>query len=104
RFVVGYVYDLPFGKGRPLLSNAGGLVNTFVGGWQLAGQTTLMSGMPISALESFNQANVDSGAKRPDRICDGNLGSARTLTRWFDTSCYVLQPLYTFGNSARDTI
>ena len=58
------------------------------------GLVTLMSGMPESALEAANQANVDSGSRRPDRVCNGNLGSARTLQRWFDTSCYVLQPLY----------
>jgi hypothetical protein len=104
RFVMSYVYELPFGKGKPWLSKANRLADAIAGGWQIAGQTTLMSGMPISALESFNQANTDSGARRPDRVCDGNLGSARTLTRWFDTSCYVLQPLYTYGNAARDTI
>jgi hypothetical protein len=63
-----------------------------------------MTGMPWSALESTNVSNVDSGAHRPDRICDGNLGSKRTLSEWFDTSCYVLQPLYQHGNAGRDTI
>jgi hypothetical protein len=63
-----------------------------------------MSGMPISALESSNRSNTDSGAHRPDRICDGNLGDARTLGKWFDTSCYVLQPIYQHGNAGRNTI
>jgi len=104
RFVTSYVYDLPFGKGRRWLSDAGGVTNAIFGGWELAGVTTFMSGMPLSAGESTNVANVDSGARRPDRICDGNLGSRRTLDRFFDTSCYVLQPLYQYGNAGRDTI
>jgi hypothetical protein len=104
RFVTSYVYELPVGKGKRWLSSARGAADAVLGGWELAGVTTLMSGMPWSALESTNVANVDSGAHRPDRICDGNLGSRRTLSKWFDTSCYVLQPLYHYGNAGRDTI
>jgi hypothetical protein len=78
--------------------------DAILGGWQVAGLVTLMSGMPESALEAANQANVDSGSRRPDRVCNGDLGSARTLQRWFDTSCYVLQPLYQYGSAGRDTI
>jgi len=104
RFVTSYVYELPFGKGKTWLSSARGVTDAVLGGWQLAGVTTLMSGMPWSALDSTNPANVDSGALRPDRICDGNLGSRRTLSKWFDTSCYVLQAPYTYGNAGRNTI
>jgi hypothetical protein len=86
------------------VSGAPAVSNLLFGGWQVAGVLTLMSGMPISALESSNRANTDSGARRPDRICDGNLGDARTLNRWFDTSCYVLQPMYQHGNAGRNTI
>jgi hypothetical protein len=32
-----WLMDLPFGKGRPLLGNAGGVLNQVVGGWQVAG-------------------------------------------------------------------
>ena len=104
RFVTSYIYELPFGRGKPWLSSVPRAADALFGGWQVAGVVTLMSGMPESALEAPNQANVDSGSRRPDRVCDGNLGSARTLKRWFDTSCYVLQPLYQYGNAGRDTI
>ncbi|MCW5977910.1 MAG: carboxypeptidase regulatory-like domain-containing protein [Bryobacteraceae bacterium] len=104
RFVTSYVWDLPFGRGRKFLAGAPRSADYVLGGWQLAGVVTLMSGMPISALEPTNRANTDSGARRPDRICDGNLGDARTLSRWFDTACYVPQPLYQHGNAGRNTI
>lgn len=104
RFVTSYILQLPFGRGKKWLSGAPAVSNLFFGGWQVAGVLTLMSGMPISALESSNRANTDSGARRPDRICDGNLGDARTLNRWFDTSCYVLQPMYQHGNAGRNTV
>jgi hypothetical protein len=38
-----WVVDLPFGKGKPLLGNAGGLLNRLVGGWQISGMGSLRS-------------------------------------------------------------
>jgi hypothetical protein len=32
-----WIVDLPFGRGKKLFGNAGGILNRFVGGWQLAG-------------------------------------------------------------------
>jgi hypothetical protein len=32
-----WIVDLPFGKGKAILGNAGGLLNRIVGGWQMAG-------------------------------------------------------------------
>ncbi len=37
------LYDLPFGRGKKWLSSAGGVLNRIVGGWQLAGFSTLSS-------------------------------------------------------------
>jgi hypothetical protein len=38
-----WIVDLPFGKGRALGGNAGGLLNTLIGGWQIAGIGSLNS-------------------------------------------------------------
>ena len=38
-----WVVDLPFGKGKPLFRNAGGILDRIVGGWQLAGMGSLAS-------------------------------------------------------------
>jgi len=43
----GYVYKLPFGKGRPLLSNASGVLNKIVGDWQISGIHSYSSGRPL---------------------------------------------------------
>ena len=32
-----FIVDVPFGKGKALAGNAGGVLNTIIGGWQLAG-------------------------------------------------------------------
>ncbi len=47
-----WVIELPFGKGRAIGNNAGGLLNALIGGWQLSGLVRVTSGFPV---------NVDNG-------------------------------------------
>jgi hypothetical protein len=51
-----WVWELPFGQGRWIASNAHGVVEGFVGGWQLTGLARWTSGFPIS---------VSNGAQWP---------------------------------------
>jgi hypothetical protein len=46
RFVVSYVYDLPF------LRHSEGLTHAVLGGWQISGVTTVQSGLPFSVYDS----------------------------------------------------
>ena len=47
-----FIVELPFGKGRLIGRNANGLVDAFIGGWQLSGIVRWTSGFPV---------NVDNG-------------------------------------------
>jgi hypothetical protein len=51
-----WIADLPFGKGRAFASNDSGLVDAFIGGWQLSGVARWTSGFPFS---------VDGGQRWP---------------------------------------
>ncbi len=53
RFVFGYSFEVPFGKGKRLLSNAGHF-DRVVSGWQLNGIYTAQSGTPLSFTSSTN--------------------------------------------------
>lgn len=44
-FVLSYIYELPFGKGKKLLSQ-GGAIDKVVGGWQIGGVQRYQSGQP----------------------------------------------------------
>jgi len=46
-FVVSYLYELPFGKGKRFV-NRGGAVDKVIGGWQVGGIQRYESGQPIS--------------------------------------------------------
>ncbi len=47
-FVLSSVYTLPFGKGRQFLGNANRVVDSLIGGFTIAGQTTWESGRPFT--------------------------------------------------------
>jgi hypothetical protein len=48
--------ELPFGKGRTLAGNASGVLNGFIGGWEISGVARWTSGFPFS---------VDGGQRWP---------------------------------------
>lgn len=82
RFTLSGSYDLPFGKGRDFGGNWNPVVNTLLGNWRLNMISTFQTGQPFSVR--------GSNGRTPNRICDGNLtADQRTVTRWFDISCFV---------------
>jgi len=83
------VYQLPFGKGHPFLSNPGPLLNGIIGGWQASAFVSIHSGPPFTVLSPVSLLN-NGQANRPNIVpgCNPNL-SHRTVTEWFNTSCFV---------------
>ena len=41
--------------------------------------------------------------QRPNRNCNGNISNA-TIHEWYDLSCFVAPPIYTFGNTGRNVL
>ncbi len=82
RWVSSLLYELPFGHNKPLISDAHGVLNSIVGGWQLGAVSTVQSGLPFT---------ISGGAGRPNRVCNGETPpGGHTVTEWFDTSCFPL--------------
>ena len=48
-----WVAELPFGRGKPLLSDLGPAGNAILGGWQISGLLRYTSGMPLSVLNGL---------------------------------------------------
>lgn len=105
-----YLYDLPFGRGRLLFTNIARPLDFFMGGWQLAGITTMMTGQRLSpAYSNSDPANTNQFSGRPDRIGDGNLdsGDQRDLIRArqpiLDATAFVVPASGRgyYGNSGR---
>jgi hypothetical protein len=106
RLTASYIYELPFGRGRRFMNGAGSIANRVVGGWALNGISSLMTGNYYSVTVTGDRANVGGFPfQRANRSCEGNLAhGSRTIDRYFDTSCFSLTPLGTFGNSGRNII
>ena len=92
--------ELPFGRGKRYLSNAGTVANGFLGGWQAQSIVNYRSGLPFTPTVSRDVANTGAGGQRPNRIGEGTLDNP-TIDRWFDTTAFVVPPNFTFGNTGR---
>ena len=107
RFVLSWLYELPFGKGKHFL-NRGGFTDLVLGGWQANGIVMLADGTPFTVgcfcgdrsqtgnIFNTHRPNV-SGNPLPD-------GFEATYVRQFDTSVYSTTPLGALGNSGRNTL
>ncbi len=106
RFVASYIYDLPFGQGKRWGSNWGGATDAVLGGWTIAGITTLTDGQPAGLNVRGNPSNA-STFTRPNVVAGQTWRlprDERTLERWFNTDAFVAPPKYEFGNAGRNII
>lgn len=99
-FKLGYVYDLPFGRGRQFGSGWNKFTDGVLGGWALEGIVQLQSGTPSNVRTGLDRANVGKTNERPNVIRNPNLPNGdRTVDRWFDTGAFQLQDAFTWGNA-----
>jgi hypothetical protein len=103
-FVFSSTYELPFGRGKAMLSSINKVADLFLGGWQFSGVFSRTTGEPFTVTTSGGITNA-GGADRPNRIGDGTLSSdQRSIDRWFDVSAFQVQPNFTYGNSGRNIL
>src|SRR5213593_4236543 len=108
RFSFSGSYELPFGKGKRFLKDAGGIVNQAVSGWQLNIINNLRSGFPFTPALGFNWSR-DGNTSAPDRV---SFAPGRTLNgiylrkpeQWVDPTAFVLPPAGTYGNAGRNIL
>jgi len=103
RFTASYIYELPFGKGKSLFGGADGALQQVVGGWQIAGITTVSSGNWFTPTDSHgNFANSD-GLQMPDVVANPN-GKHCAPGTFFNTCAFVDPALGSFGDAGRNSI
>lgn len=96
------VYELPFGKGKPMLQS--GLGSQLLGGWQVGAILALYSGLPVTHSINVNNQNL-GGAVRGDYVRNPNLPSdRRSIDAWFDLTAFATNAPGTIGNAGRNLI
>ena len=87
RLVASFLYELPFGKGKPYgASNA--WVSAIAGGWQVGGSVVWQTGFPIA----ITGASDGAALQRPDRVPGIDLVLPKELWGWYDGSTRVTLP------------
>jgi hypothetical protein len=101
-FVQSYIYELPFGKGKPYLTS--GFASWLAGGWQINGIMTVQTGGPFNLSVPGGIVNAPANANDPNII--GQYSTPKgvgTHTTWFDPAVFVQPAAGTFGNIGRNT-
>jgi hypothetical protein len=119
RFVGSILYELPFGKGKPILGSASGVLNQLVGGWQLNLIPTFQSGVnrtvtsPNTSTIAYitqhaNATGINPGSSftlNGQTITPGQgFSSNNTSLYWFNPNAFSEAAPLTFGTSGRDII
>jgi hypothetical protein len=102
-FQLSYVYQLPFGKGQPMLSH--GVGAWIAGGWQLSGILSRFSGLPFTVGTSSNlnapgQGNTATQVNSNVAI----LGGHDSSHPYFDGNAFVNPPNGVLGSTGRDIL
>jgi hypothetical protein len=99
-------FELPFGKGRRWLAGAGGAADKILGGWELNGITTMLSGFPFTPQVGSNRSG-DGDTRNPDRpSLDPSFSGPvlpRQQTQWYNPRAFLLPAAGTYGNLGRGT-
>ena len=103
RFVMSYIWELPFGRGRHWGNSWNRAMDLAFGGWQVTGIHVLQSGLALTAtLGGANVVNLGGERRaRPNLVGDPELPeSERTLARWFNTDAFAAFAVpQAFGNA-----
>jgi hypothetical protein len=98
-FSASYVYEIPF-----FSKSSNDALRTLLGGWQLAGITTIASGQPIPRITADSLS--ETRGSRAQLVGDPNSGLAGTLDPTglpyiFDPTAFANPAVGTYGNSPR---
>lgn len=99
--VVNGTLELPFGRGHRFLSNAPGVVNTMIQGWQGSGIVSYNTGTPVVLAAAINQTGIFTLNQRPNQLIPNTAISGRNRNKWFNTAGFAQPAPFTIGNAKR---
>jgi Carboxypeptidase regulatory-like domain/TonB dependent receptor len=105
---VSAVYDLPFGRGRRYLSNAGKATDLVVGGWSVNSLLLARAGFPINVFLNRNSSELPDGNnvdQRPNRVPGQPLyASNRGISGWLNPNAFSLPAVGAYGSLAKNVV
>ncbi len=104
-FQVGWVYELPMGKGKMFAQS--GIGNLVLGGWQVNGLIAAYTGVPFSVTSPGSSLNAPDNLQTAQQVKPtvqllGNVGPGQ---QYFDNTAFApVTAAATFGNSGRNIL
>jgi hypothetical protein len=103
-----YVYQLPFGKGRTLLSGLNRVGDAVLGGWQFNGIYQFHSGQTITPILPIDNTNTLENQDRPNLVGNPYQSTASCQTGtpncWVNAAAFATPAPYTFGTAGKGEI
>lgn len=97
-----FVWDLPF------LRNTGSRLHRILGGWQLTGIVTMLSGRPFTVLPGVATSLSGTGGERADLIGNPQLPGGRSqserILAYFNKAAFGTPASGSWGNSGRNIL
>jgi hypothetical protein len=91
-FKLAFVYDLPFGAGKPLASNSK-VANAILGGWKLNGVFTAFTGAPLQITQDVSNINTFDTSAIPNHVEAvqylGGANNSQGHPQWFNSSAFA---------------
>jgi hypothetical protein len=103
-FRTAFIYELPWGAGRKWAKS--GFVSAVLGGWQVNGIFSAVTGTPFTVGSSGSSLNAAGSNQVADQVMEkveklGNIGVGRPF---FDPNAFRPVTAVRFGNSGRNTL
>jgi hypothetical protein len=105
RFVASYVYELPFGKGKPWVNS--GVGAKIAGGWQLGGIVTFADGTPLNVAQLGDTAGLGTLGNQPNATGISPIPATRSAQQFWNPAAFDFNNpdlSYQPGNMGRNTL
>ena len=115
RFVSGFQYNLPFGRGRTFASHMNPVMEAVLGGWQTGGILTVESGPWYTVNQNYDSAHngfiCGTCQQRPDAVLGQNANHGprkvdpnNNAIHWFNVNAFTQAANGTVGDLRRNTV
>ncbi len=107
RFLLTFLYEIPFGKGKTFLNSHNGFVDRLVGGWEIAGVAVSQSGPYMTILAGGDPAGNGYpalvGDGRADTVKGVSPYSGQSLNAWINPAAFAT-PANNIGRIADSSV
>ena len=100
-FQLGWVYELPVGKGKAYL-NSGNLASKVLGGWQLSGREECYTGLPFT-VNASTVLNAPDQTQTANQVLS-NVPFVGSTSEYYNPAAFGAPAANTYGSSGRNIL